>query len=389
MSRQLPRDVVRDVVIASRVYAPEPAAAALRLRVLAQALHAAGVRVRVLTSRAPEGSNPPSDVQVRRWPVRRDAAGAVRGWIPYLSFDVPLALRLLLTRRVDVVVVEPPPTTGVVVRLVCLLRRRPYVYYAADVLSSAVGPGDLPARLHELLRRVEGWAMAGASAVLTVSDDVAREIESLGVPAGRVHVVGTGVDTSVFTPLEAATSQTLVYAGTMSELHGAEVFVRALGLVADELPELRLLMLGGGTSRPGLQRLAEQLVPGRVEFRGVVPPQVVAAELSAAVAGLASLRPGTGYVFATAVKTFAATGCGAPVIYSGAGPAGPSVAENRLGWAVPWEPAAVADAIRAAAAAERDPDERARRAQWTHEHMSLAAVAARAVQVVLGKSATN
>lgn len=381
---------VTDVVIASRIYAPEPAAAALRLRVLAEALQAAGARVRVLTSRAPEGSTPPSDVQVRRWPVRRDAGGAVRGFVPYLSFDVPLALRLLLTRRVGVVVVEPPPTTGVVVRLVCALRRRPYVYYAADVLSSAVGPGDLPARLHGLLRRVEGWAMAGASAVLTVSDDVAREIASMGVEPGRVHVVGTGVDTSVFTPHQTVQPRpTLVYAGTMSELHGAEVFVRALALVADELPELRLLMLGGGVSRPGLERLADELVPDRVEFRGMVTPDVVADELAAAVAGLASLRPGTGYVFATAVKTFAATGCGAPVIYSGAGPAGPSVTENELGWAVPWEPAAVADAIRAAAAAERDPDERARRAAWTHEHMSLAAVAARAVQVVLGRSATN
>lgn len=375
------------MVIASRIYAPEPAAAALRLRVLAEALHSAGARVRVLTSRARDTESSPSDVDVRRWPVRRDRSGAVRGWIPYLSYGVPLALRLLLTRRVDVVVVEPPPTTGVVVRVVCALRRRPYVYYAADVLSSAVGPGDLPARLHGLLRRVEGWAMAGASAVLTVSDDVAHEIESMGVARGRVHVVGTGVDTSVFTPHPTVQPRpTLVYAGTMSELHGAEVFVRALALVADELPELRLLMLGGGTSRPGLERLADELVPGRVEFGGLVAPEVVAEELTAAVAGLASLRPGTGYVFATAVKTFAATGCGAPVIYSGAGPAGGTVAENRLGWAVAWEPAAVAEAIRAAARAPRDPDERVRRAAWTHKHMSLTAVAARAVPVVLART---
>ena len=70
-------------------------------------------------------------------PVLRDEAGYVRGYAQYMSFDLPLALRLLAGRRPDLVVAEPPPTTGAVVRVIAALRGVPYAYYAADVWSDA------------------------------------------------------------------------------------------------------------------------------------------------------------------------------------------------------------------------------------------------------------
>ena len=116
------------VTLATRTFTPEPTAAALRLGALARALAAGGDRVRVLTSRlapsvasdARQGADGGVDagegaglVEVRRAPVLRDPTGAVRGYVSYMSFDVPLVSRLLTTPRPDVVVCEPPPTTGV------------------------------------------------------------------------------------------------------------------------------------------------------------------------------------------------------------------------------------------------------------------------------------
>jgi len=177
---------VRHAVVVSRLFAPEPAAAAFRLEALARALAEAGSDVTVLTSRARPGSPPADDaalsstrgvdddgkhgarvpgesdrtprpgrVRVRRARVLRDSSGYVRGYLPYLSFDVPVALRLLAVRRPDVVVVEPPPTTGAVVRLVCALRRVPYVYYAADVWSDATRGSGQPGLVSRVLARVE------------------------------------------------------------------------------------------------------------------------------------------------------------------------------------------------------------------------------------------
>ncbi|HEY9497497.1 MAG TPA: glycosyltransferase, partial [Terrimesophilobacter sp.] len=92
-------------LIASRVFEPEGSAAAYRLGALARSLERAGYRVTVLTTRSSVDAS--STSRVRRWPVLRDKSGAVRGYLQYASFDIPLFFRLLFSPRADVVIAEP------------------------------------------------------------------------------------------------------------------------------------------------------------------------------------------------------------------------------------------------------------------------------------------
>src|SRR5690606_13318388 len=105
----------------------------------ARAFADAGWDVRVLTTTyldAPHHSSQ-AGIEVRRAPAIRNAAGYIRGYVSYLSFDLPLFFRLLFMRRADLILVEPPPTTGAIVRVAAWLRRIPYVYDAADLWSDA------------------------------------------------------------------------------------------------------------------------------------------------------------------------------------------------------------------------------------------------------------
>jgi glycosyltransferase involved in cell wall biosynthesis len=391
---------VRPVVIASRLFPPEPGAAAYRLGALARELHAREVPVDVLTTRPPTGTATPTadaaGTVVRRWPVLRDAGGNVRGYVQFLSFDGPLLPRLALHRRPAVVVVEPPPTTGTVVRLVCALRRVPYVYYAGDVSSTAARGMKVSPVIVKVLRAVEAWAMSGAAEVLAVSDGVAREVRQLTRGAVPVTTVGTGVDTEVFhpRPLEPAADDarrasatgpgpTLVYAGTMSEVQGADVFVRAFALVAGDFPDSTLVMYGQGTQQPALRALAEKIVPGRVSFRGLVSGEEVAQALTVAHAGLASLNPGVDYDYAFPTKMFAATGCGAPVVYSGPGPGRLMVTDHGLGWACDWDVEQTALVLRSALSVVPSQQERARLAAWTAQNASQRSVARSAADVIV------
>jgi glycosyltransferase involved in cell wall biosynthesis len=376
------------VVIASRLFPPEPGAAAFRLGWLARTLDEEGARVDVVTTRPPavaRSSTPVGGrIAVFRWPVLRDKGGNVRGYLQFASYDGPLLLRLLF-HRCDVIISEPPPTTGAVVRVVAALRRVPYIYYAADVSSSAAaGIGLHPVAL-AVLRRLESWAMSGAAAVLTVSAGVSEEVRALGVAGERVVEVGTGVDTTAFHPSPTPADQvpTLVYAGTMSEIHGAEVFVRAFGTVATEFPAARLVMLGQGTERDHLEALADRVAPGRVTFEGLVAAERVAEALGSAWAGLASVRPGRGYDFSFPTKMFVSTACGTPVIYAGVGPGREVVGRHALGWGADWDVSAVADAMRQALAGAPTPDHRARLAAWTAAHASQTSVAGKAAAAVL------
>ena len=113
----------RRVVVATRLYTPEVTAASFRMDALVRAL-APESDVVVLTTRPPQGmtiSDAPG-VTVRRARVLRDRTGAIRGYVQYLSFDIPLFFRLL-RHRADVIVAEAPPTTGLVAA--CLLYTSP------------------------------------------------------------------------------------------------------------------------------------------------------------------------------------------------------------------------------------------------------------------------
>lgn len=389
------------VLLASRIFVPEAAAATFRLRALVTAL-AGRAQVEVLTTdpppalRAP-GHDPdhelPDHVLVRRWPALRDATGYVRGYLPYLSFDLPLALRLVLADRPDVVVVEPPPTTGAVVRATLALRglhggRIPYVYYAADVWSDATASMGAPGPVVAAMRWMERFALRGARDVVAVSDGVADRVRALAGDQAPVTVVPNGVDTDLFTPEgppspEAPRTPYLIYAGTASEWQGAEIFAAAMPQVLAQVPGARLVFLGQGSSWPELERLRRELPAGAVELRPLAPPAQAAAWQRGAAAALVSVRPGIGYDFAYPTKVLAALACGTPVVHAGPGPAGEDLRRDDLGEAVAYDVDEVAAAmVRLLRGAVTD-EGRDRRAGWVRTHRSLRATGRRVADVVL------
>jgi len=374
------------VVLATRIFAPEVAAASFRLGALCEALARRGTDVTVLTVRAPGGDAPTPGVRVRRWPVLRDRSGYVRGYLQYLSFDVPLALRLLLAPRPDVVVCEPPPTTGAVVRAVCALRRLPYVYYAADLWADAAEAARMPAAAVKILRAVERFALHGARGVIAVSDGVRERLGALGVR--NVTTVRNGVDTAVFNPEGPGAGETerptIVYAGTTSEWQGADVFVRAMPAVLERVPDARLVFLGQGSAWQAIADRAATLPDGAVEMRGLVPPAEAARWQRGAVAAAVSIVPGQGYDFAYPTKIYAALACGTPVIFAGKGPAAADIATHHLGWAVDHDVDAVAAAMITALRAE--PADAGRLAAWVEEHASAEAAGRAAADVVVAAS---
>ncbi|MCK0111836.1 glycosyltransferase family 4 protein [Ornithinimicrobium sp. F0845] len=390
------------VTLVTRIFAPEAAAATFRLTEVVRALVARGAQVRVLTSDPPPGRSADDasvvgGARVQRAPVLRDASGYVRGYLQYLSFDLPAAVRLLVTPRPDVVLVEPPPTTGAVVRAVTGLRslvgtRVPYVYYAADVWSDASESVGAPAVVVSLLRAVEQFALRGAAQVLAVSDGVADRVRELG--ADPVTVVRNGIDTTVFSPdgpppADAPEAPFLVYAGTASEWQGAEVFAEAMREVLRQVPGARLVYLGQGSSWPALQRVAAQLPTGAIELRPLVPPGEAAAWQRAAAGALVSIKPGLGYDFAYPTKVLAALACGTPVVYAGPGPAADDLREHDLGEAVEYAVGPVAAAMVRVLSARSAEGDRERRAAWVREHRSLSRTGAEAAQAVLAGGAAR
>lgn len=398
------------IAIVSRIFEPEPSAASFRLAALAAAFARRGDDTTVLTVRPPAslrsvpaaGSRAAAPraglraaaaavYRVSRYPVLRDRAGYVRGYLQYMSFDIPLFFRVLFGPRRDLIVCEPPPTTGFFVRAAAALRRTPYAYYAADIWADASAQTGAPGWMVALVRRIERFALRGARVVLSVSDGVTGRLAELGV-ADSVVTVGNGVDAARFAGAlvgalapDSDRRPEFVYAGTASEWHGADVFVEALPAVLREVPEARLRFIGGGSERDALEaRAAELGIAHAVSFEPVMSAEHVAPVLHSAAAAIASVRPGAGYDFAFPTKLYSAAVCGAPLVHSGPGPAVEFVRTEvegvPLGAAVTEHPDAVAEAMLEAARRPFEAERRRRVSEWAVRNVSLGAVAERAVQ---------
>lgn len=379
------------IVIATRLYTPEASAAAFRLEALARALEEQGADVRVLTTRPPKGvAGAARAGRPSRWPVLRDAQGQVRGYVSYMSFDLPLALRLLLTRDMDSLVVEPPPTTGLVGTVAAALRRIPFTFYAADVWADATDSVDgVPAPVRAAVRLMETTVWKRASRVLTISPGVHQRVTELIGDRDHVLMIGNGIDTDTFTPEGPdagedpdGTSPYFVYAGTVSEWQGAEVFIEAFEMVRSTHPTARMLFFSAGSGRDALEETVRRRGIDGVEFRAKVPPAEVARFLRGAVAGLSSITPGQGYEFALPTKIYASTACGTPVVHAGEGAATQRIRDNSLGWAGPYEVSAVAESMCAALEGRGAPGPEHLRA-WTMENASLAGCAAKGAAAVI------
>ncbi len=380
------------ILIATRLFVPETGVAAVRLAALARELVERGHTVDVVTSRPPRGlaATDEPGMTIRRWPVLRDRSGAVRGYVSYLSFDVPLFFRLLRAPRPDVIVVEPPPTTGTVVRWAAGIRRIPYVYYAADIVSDAAAQAGVPGAIVAAVRWMESRALRHAARVLAVSSVFAERVRELGAAPERVVEIGNGADTSIFRPegpRQHSEVPYALYAGTASDAHGAEIFVDAIGSVDG----LRLVFLGSGSRIEAIRAQGRRLDPGLVTVLAPVPPEEAASWLRGAAVALSSASPPSGsraaYPFFPA-KLHAAVAAGTPVLHAGGG-AGAAFAEAApFGSAVPYDATAIAAELQRRARGLASEEDRAALAAWAAPRVALTAVAKTAADAVEGATPT-
>ncbi len=181
-----------------------------------------------------------------------------------------------------------------------------------------------------------GWWVESSLAVrvyrrcryVTVSEATRRELATLGVPAEQVSVVYNGTPELPRTDAGRAPFPLLVTLNRLVPHKRVEVALRAVAALADELPQLRLVVAGQGWWESHLREVADDLdITDRVDFRGFVTEEEKAALLASAwVALTPSLKEGWGL---TIVEAGAA---GTPTVaFREAGGVAEAVVDGRTG----------------------------------------------------------
>ena len=129
--------------------------------------------------------------------------------------------------------------------------------------------------------RYEGRMVARATAVIAVVEEMRRRlVEVHGVPAEKVAIVTNSEWRDFFERFETVEAVRAAYPGDFLVLYlgyygphrGVDTVIRAMPSVLRAVPRARFVVVGRGTFRDNLERLALELgVEDAVEFRGLVP----------------------------------------------------------------------------------------------------------------------
>jgi len=142
-------------------------------------------------------------------------------------------------------------------------------------------PADVRASLKRRIRRkAERLASLKLSRVIAVSEIVRRGLmEDVDIPAAKISLIHNGIDLSAAPPGDPEARRkelgltpddvVLVSVGRLAAIKNYSLLLDALARAAREVPALKLVMVGEGPERLGLEAAATRLgLSGRVHFLG-------------------------------------------------------------------------------------------------------------------------
>jgi len=170
--------------------------------------------------------------------------------------------------------------------------------------------------------RVAAQVFERASALLAVSEEVARYLTNFPAARDKVHVVPNGVNPDRF-PLNAAPSLpgtpgtfTVGFVGTLKRWHGLEILVEAFSRLHKERSNARLLIVGDGPERANQQAaLSSHGLLEATHFAGAVSAGDVPRLLASMDAAVAPY-PKLSHFYFSPLKVYEYMAAGLPVVAS-------------------------------------------------------------------------
>jgi PEP-CTERM/exosortase A-associated glycosyltransferase len=136
-------------------------------------------------------------------------------------------------------------------------------------------------------RALETYAFRRADAITTICEGLRKDIVARGIPANKVTVIPNAVDIDKFAvggmadlalkaSLGLQDKRLIGFIGSFYAYEGLDILLRAVPLMLERQPDLRVLLVGGGPQDTQLKQLAAELnIADKVVFTGRVPHEQV------------------------------------------------------------------------------------------------------------------
>jgi glycosyltransferase involved in cell wall biosynthesis len=343
---------------------------------LARYLAAQGHRVTVIASPVSYltgGKNPPLAIDqpsqengkitiLRAWTYSALHKSFVHRVFAFLSFMASSFWSGLGVRAVDVVWgTSPPIFQGVTAWALARLKGAKFLFEVRDLWPKfAIAVGVLK---NPLLIRLSLWLerflYRRADRLIVNSPGYLDHVTGRG--ARRVDLIPNGADPAMFDPFASGEAFRtryglsdkfiVLYAGAHGLSNDLGIVLEAARLLRESHPMIQFVFVGDGKEKANLQAQAAGLT--NVLFLPPVPKQEMAEALAGADACLAILKPIEEYKTTYPNKVFDYMAAGRPIVLAIDGVIRQVVEDASCGvFARPGDPAALAEAVRAVAAAK-------------------------------------
>ncbi len=183
---------------------------------------------------------------------------------------------------------------------------------------------------NELARQAELWTLTAADAVIAVSAAVRDHAASLGIEARKLHICPNGVNSALFSPgppdrelrmrLGLNDGPVIGFVGGLRPWHGVEVLPELMARLAQNHPEVRLVVAGDGQLRAQLEQgLRDRGAAGRVVFTGTVAHDEMPAIIRQFDVALAPYPALEHAFYFSPLKLFEYMACGIAVVAANCG----------------------------------------------------------------------
>ena len=241
------------------------------------------------------------------------------------SFNVFSTLAALRIRNPDIVLADAPTLwSGLPLIMKAVLPRVPYIYIVYDIypdILSRLGVLTNPKMLGAI-ERVERFFCGRSAQVSVLSPGFKENLVRKGVPPEKITIVPACVDTDFVRPMPRQNKLrerwgltdkfVVLYAGNIGFSQGLEMALKAAALLSDH-PEIALVLVGEGASKPALEALAAEHVLTNVKFFPFQPRDDVPLVYGLADVSLVSLKADV-VVESVPSKTYTIMASGRPVL---------------------------------------------------------------------------
>jgi len=136
---------------------------------------------------------------------------------------------------------------------------------------------------YRISRRLETRAIRMADHVFTICEGLRSDIAARGIPSEKITVIPNAVDVDSFAPdgapdemlkaqLGLSGCTVVGFIGSFYAYEGLDLLLDAFPLILFQLPDVRILLVGGGPQEEALKAQAQRLgIADKVVFAGRVP----------------------------------------------------------------------------------------------------------------------